>query len=164
VVDLAPRRRPVAARPDTAPVAGQERPPGRRRRHPGRPAHVEDGRVRAEHHPGHRCVAAQPPGGLGRERPAQLQLGGRRAIPPLDRRQGGGDLEVGTLAAMLGQRPAVQGMGGQLHQGVGEAALPGTLVPLPGRSGERLQGGAQGGPALAVEEAAQEERAALGGR
>ena len=70
---------------------------------------------------------------------------------------------MGTLAGMLGEHSAVQGVAGELHQGVGEAPFPAAVVALAGGTGERLQGDAQGGASLGVEEAPEEDGAALDG-
>jgi hypothetical protein len=69
---------------------------------------------------------------------------------------------VGTLPAVLGEHPAVQGVSGQLHQGVGEAPLPAAVIALPGGTGERLRGGAQGGTCLAVQVTPEKEGTPLG--
>jgi hypothetical protein len=70
---------------------------------------------------------------------------------------------VGPLTRVLGQHPAVQGVAGELHQGIGEAPLPAPVVALSRGTGERLQGGAQEGAPLAVEEAPEAEGAPLDG-
>ena len=64
---------------------------------------------------------------------------------------------------MLGQDAPVEGVAAELDQAIGEAALPASRVAFPLGSGQRLEGGSERGPGLAVELAAQPQTAALGG-
>jgi hypothetical protein len=65
--------------------------------------------------------------------------------------------------SVLRQRSGVERLTGQLHQRVGEAPIPIAIVVAPGRFGQRLQGGAERGTSLGVEEAAQSEAAVAEG-
>ena len=144
VVGLVPRHRPVAAGPHAASVASLESAARRGPGHPTSPAHVEDGGRAVEDHPSDRGVAAEPANRLGSDRAAPLQLARGRAVPTDERVKGGGDLEMGSLAAAVGEQSGVHGVTGELDQRVGEPAValpevarvPDAVAVL--RGGERL--------------------------
>jgi len=68
---------------------------------------------------------------------------------------------MGPLAVHPGDLAVVEAVADQLHQGVGQAALPAALVVGALLPGQRLECGAQGGPGHQVELATQGHRGAL---
>jgi hypothetical protein len=74
VVDIAPARRAVTARPETMPIAGDHRPAKTGGDDPGLAAHIEYLRASPEDDPGKRAVTAEGPEGIGVEHRSPLGL------------------------------------------------------------------------------------------
>ncbi len=150
---LAPARRPVAAGPAAVPVALVERLPPGPGDQPLGAADVDHQRVGVEQDPGEVAVAGEALDALGRDGQGELQVGGRRADPAEQGLEAGGDLEVGALAASVGDHAAVEGVAGELDQGIRQALLAGPLVVPAGLPSQRLQRVADGGAAGRIEDA-----------
>ena len=153
----------VATRPLAAPGADPQRRSRRRTGDAPGAADVGHRGLGTEQDATHPGITGEALHGGGGDRPGELELTAGSALETHHRLHRGGELEVGAYSTGAGDRSQVEGVQGDLHQGVGEAPGQRAVIAGAGGFGQREDGGLEGGRGDGIEVATQGKEPTLTG-